>query len=100
MISTSTWSEGIGGLYGPVQLGGKLLPGLEHRDELRQPPGARLRAFGVLQAVEDRVAVLAAQALEERARGWARVQLAPQVVGDGHRRGAGIGGLPAAVRPR
>src|SRR4051794_5292460 len=97
MISTSTWSEVIGGLYVRVHLGVKLLPRLEHLDELREPPRPRLGPLGVLQAIEDRVAVLAVQAGEERLRPRSRVELAPEVVGDGHRRLPGVGRRPAAV---
>src|SRR2546430_456397 len=56
---------------------------LEHLDELRQPPGARLRLLRVLEPVEDRVPVLAAQLGEERLGLGARVELALEVVGHG-----------------
>src|SRR4051794_32591281 len=100
MISTSTWSEAIGGLYGRVQLGVQLLPGLEHRDELLQAARAGLGALGVMQPVEDRVAVLAVERVEERARGGARVELALKIVGDGHRRLARVRLVPAPVALR
>ena len=40
---------------------------LEHGDELRQPAGARLGPLGVLQAVQDGVAIAAVERVEERA---------------------------------
>ena len=46
---------------------------LEHFDELRQSPRARFRALGFLEAIEDRVAVLAAELREELFRARARV---------------------------
>ena len=38
----------------------------EHLDELRDPPGARLRALGVVDAVQDRVAVVAVELARTR----------------------------------
>jgi hypothetical protein len=58
------------------------LSGLEHRDEPREPPRARLRLLGVLEPVEDRIAILATELGEERLGLRARVELALQVLGD------------------
>ena len=73
------------------------LSGLEHRDELRQPPSARLGLLGVLEPVQDRVAVLTRQLVEERPGVWTDVELAPEILGDGDRPLALVGRLPAAV---
>ena len=50
---------------------------LEHRDELGQPPRARLGPLGVVEPVEDRVAILTAEPVEECLGLRARVELAP-----------------------
>ena len=52
----------------------------EHRDELGDPLRARLRPLRVLDAVEDRVAVVAVELLEELARGRVGVERGAQVV--------------------
>ena len=52
------------------------LAGLEHGDELREPPCPRLRPLGVVEPVEDRVAVLAVERLEERLGGGPCFELA------------------------
>jgi hypothetical protein len=50
------------------------LSGLKHGDELRQPPGPRLGLLGVLEPVDDRVPVLAAELGEERPGLRARIR--------------------------
>src|SRR5262245_42788965 len=71
---------------------------LEHGDELCQAPGARLGLLGVLEPVEDRVAVLAAEPGEECLRRRPRVELALEIIRDRGAALAGVGGVPAAVR--
>src|SRR5437763_5190944 len=76
------------------------LAGLQHRDELRESARAGLRLLGVLQAVEDRVAVLTAEPEEELLRLRAGGELTLEVVGNGDSALALVGRLPAAVRLR
>ena len=81
------------------------LAGLEHGDELLQPARARLGLLRVLEPVEDRVAVAAVEAGEERGGRGARVELALQVVGHGdrapgRRRRRPSGRRPSRARPR
>ena len=75
------------------------LAGLEHRDELLEPAGARLGPLRVLEPVEDRVAVAAVEPREERRRRRARVELALEVVRHGDRALARRRRRPSARRP-
>ena len=70
----------------------------EHRHERRDSPGAGRRALGILDAVEDGVAVAAVERVEEGAGGGIAVELAGEVLG--HLGGALrlIRGVPATVR--
>src|SRR3954447_21246957 len=68
---------------------------LTHGHVFRDAPRPRLGPFGVLQLVQDRVAVRARQAGEELGGPWIRIELGLEIVG--HRRGRGrvVGGVPA-----
>src|SRR5947209_20319150 len=81
------------------RLGVDRLARLEHRDELGQAPRAGGRQLGVVQTVEDRIAVLARELLEELPRLRAGIELALEVGGHAHAPLALICGVPAAVRP-
>src|SRR4051794_18361052 len=60
---------------------------------------ARVSGFlGVLEPVEDRVSVVAAEPGEERLRRRPRVELALEIIRDRGAALAGVGGVPAAVR--
>jgi hypothetical protein len=74
--------------------------GLEHCYELRESPHTRLGLLGVLEAVKDRVAVLATELREERLGLWASVELALEIIGDGDPLLALVGCLPAPIRLR
>ena len=69
----------------------------QHRDVLLDAPRAGFRPLGVLNAVEDRVAVGAVERAEERARLRIGVERALEVVGDGGGPRARVGGIPSAV---
>src|SRR5205807_9821857 len=66
--SIARWASACGDRAGDRRgaLRVERLAGLEHLDEPGQPPRARLGAAGVVEPVEDRVAVLAAELGEER----------------------------------
>ena len=66
---------GQGGLMQPLAAG-------EHLDELRDPPGPRLGALGVVDAVQDRVAVRAVELGELGLRARLGVEGPLEVVGD------------------
>src|SRR5690348_18398075 len=70
---------------------------LQHTNELLQPPLARLRFLSVLQAVENRIAVLAVERLKELLGTGPGNQCRLQVVGDGDRPLGCVRSLPAAV---
>src|SRR2546423_14427481 len=76
------------------------LAGLQHRDEFRESARAGLRLLGVLQAVEDRVAVLTAEPEEELLRLRAGGEPTPEVVGNCDSALALLGRPPAARFPR
>ncbi len=72
----------------------------EHCDELRDPFGSRLRLFGSLDSVENRVAVLGAEVPEHRGRFRVVSQRLSKVVRDTNLGLPLIRGLPAPLSPR
>ena len=70
----------------------------EHRDEAFDRSRPRGGRAGVLDPVEDRVAVLAREDVEHRPRLWLAVEGGGEVVGHLGGRGPGVSLLPAAVR--
>src|ERR1700730_2985069 len=80
-------------------LGVDRLARLEHGDEFLQPPRAGPRPPGVLQPVEDGVAVLARELPEEGLRLRSGIELAAQVRRDRDAPLTLIRSLPAAVVP-
>src|SRR5215203_2585401 len=69
----------------------------EHRHELLDAAGSRLRTLGVVDAEQDRVAVGAVKRLERAAGPGVAAQRAGEVVGDLDRAGAGVGRVPPPV---
>src|SRR3954469_9360681 len=74
-----------------------LLPRRENRDVLCDAPRAGLRLLGLLDAVEDGVAVGAVQGGEELPRAIVGLELPAEVGGNRRRPLSLVGGLPAAV---
>src|SRR5262249_28995757 len=92
----------------PFDVGGQCASGLrvdglaclQHCDELREPARSRLRPLRVLEAVQDRIAVLTAELGEERLRLWAGVEFALKVIGDDDPALALVGRLPSPITLR
>ena len=89
--------EGTGRPGQPRSLSVERLSLAQHRDEALDPLGAGLGSLGLVDAVEERVAVLAPQRREELACGGVAVELALEVLGHGGPALRRIGGLPAPV---
>src|SRR5881396_2016153 len=70
---------------------------LQHLNELPEPPLARLRLLGVVQSVENRIAVLAVERLKEFLCTGTCRQGRAQITGDGDCPLGCVRGLPPAV---
>src|SRR4051794_4567491 len=75
----------------------KRLPAPEHADELLEPARARLGPLGVVEAVEDRVAVRAVEGREVGRRDGVGVELGLEIRRHLDAAGRRVGGIPAAV---
>src|SRR3954452_12057321 len=84
-------------VFVPPRLRMYRLAAREHRHELRNLSGTSLGPLHRVDAMQNRVAILAGEPSEHRLRLRFSRKRSCQVVGHADRRGAGVGSLPAPV---
>src|SRR5437667_6603808 len=84
-------------VFVPPRLRMYRLAAREHRHELRDLAGTSLGPLHRLDAMQNRIAILAGEPLKHRLRVWLSRKRSYQVVGHAGRRGASVGSLPSSV---